>query len=624
MKNIPSVRVATMVFAVVVLVVVACSGETSSTSSVSSVGAGSSPSEPGASSSSTSEVSLSSLRDCPSPVSSLGDEGFGRVDWFSGRVEVPVDLPSESGVPDEEDVAGIRLVGLNPVYSLPVNAWPRFRVYAGEVDLGFELELRDSAGVVLSQPFLISADRSHFVRVRSSSGVFEEVFSVRVVDPPVYDSFAVKVDGRELAAVELSAHAPSVSVSGVCEGRVFEQHEQVRVAWQGQDEDGDRLTYKVFRSYNAGSSWSERTVSDFSGSQWDFLKFGADEEVLVAVSVSDGTRSTFAVTPAFRVAEHGPQVRIKSPVSGATFYGQQKFQLSAGVRDPDQNTFSAPHSRVWHSSLDGHLGDDLFINTSADQFTPGEHTITVVVTDKTGRQATDSISVNIGVGPPRSSPGFADSFAGRVSVHYNSDDTSAIQLKELDPVRTLPKQQSGWTYGLNPHQFGFELELRDNTGAAIRNIPFDTSYSLPVVDKLLLSGPIPPYTEWFRIRVLDPPDYASFAIKANGAEIAVINRSPNAPTVAIQNITENQSFTQDEDINITWTAQDQDQDPLTYKVFQSHDNGITWRARTRTDTEQTQWNDFDFQPTDQAKIAISVSDGTRSTFTTTPTFKIKL
>jgi len=540
----------------------------------------------------------------------VGDEGFGRVDWFSGRVEVPFD----------SDVDGVRLVELGRVYSFPGNAWPNFQTGGSGEDLGFALELRDSTGVVLSQPFLIGNDRLDVARGRSSS---VEVFDVRVVDPPVYDSFAVKVGGRELAVVERSPGVPSVSVSGVCEGRVFGQDEQVRVAWEGRDMDGDRLTYKVFRSYNAGGSWGERTISDFGGSRWDFLKFAADEEVMVAVSVSDGTRSTFAVTPTFRVAEHDPQVKILHPVSGASFYGKQEFRLLATSSDIDEGINFVGHldddAHVWSSNLDGHLGIGADIELSADKLTPGDHTITVVVTDKTGRQASDSINLEIRAERQDKEPVLVDWFVGAISVHHDSDDISAFGLEEL-AVYSLPIT-AGLEAPVSPKYWEFELELRDNSGASIRKIPFNIDYLLARADIKFVSGVYTPTRENFSVAMPDPPDYASFAINLGDIELATLERSPNAPTVSVQGISENQFFTQDDELEISWVGQDQDGDPLTFRVFTSHDAGQTWQRESNHDTDITGWDSFVFQATDQAKIAVATSDGTRSTFTITPTFQ---
>jgi len=553
------------------------------------------------------------LSDCPTQSLEISDNS-GLVDWFSGQVEVPYD----------DDVLGIRLVELNPVYSIPGDADLNFFKIGGW-DLEFILELRNSTGAcVLSKPFLISDDRFEYRRWQSEFEPFIEFFSTRVASPPDYTSFAIKLGNRELAVAERSAHTPTVSIQGIPQDQGFEENEPVSISWVGHDQDGDQLTYRVFRSYEAGGDWYERTSSNFEGTQWNFFNFKSTDDAGVAVAVSDGTRSTFSIAPAFRVSEHDPEVKIVRPVAGTVYYEQQQIPLRASSRDYDWSSIDRD-AHVWSSSIDGHLGIGKSIDMTADQLTLGGHIITVIATDETGRTGTDSIPVTIQATQQNAEPGLMHRFSGVVRVPRNSDDITVITLLELDSVYSLPKKTRSAREIYRPQDFGFELELRNSTGASIRNIPFNISTVPSHADPSLISGDYFPVTESFEVKVPDPPKYASFAIKAGSRELAVIERSAHTPTVTIEDIFENQVFKENEPFSISWQGHDQDGDTLTYRIFKSYDAGQTWLEDTNIyyDLEATQWDYIRFQATDQARIAVAASDGIRSTFAMTPIFQVK-
>lgn len=565
-----------------------------------------------------SQISAFAASDCPSQ--SLEEYGgFGRVDWFKGWVEVPV---------LDGNVSGFRVVELDPVYSLPYNTDLNFR-FSGDTRSRLELvlELQDSNGnCLLEKPVYTSNNRSRHPNDTSFEPVVER-FSTRVANPPDYASYAIRVGDRELVAVQLSEHAPTVAIPDVQEGQIFEQDQQVSVSWVGHDQDGDKLTYKVFRSYDAGQSWDERTITDNEGTKWDFLEFKTDEDARVAVVVSDGTRSALAVTPVFQVAERDPKVKIVSPVSGTTYYGQQKIQFASTDNNPnwDRGSHYASEWNVWSSSIDGYLGAGWFVNVSAEQLTPGDHIITVAVTDiVTGRTGTDSIPITIHEARQDIEPDFTDWFSGAVAVPLSSDETSIFELEGLAPVYSLPKIISVSARGFGWWDLGFTLELRDSTGSVIRSTPFYITSTATIVDPILRFGESILYQESFKFGIPDPPDYTSFAIKAGNTELAVIERSEHAPTVIIEGISENQVFELDDPISISWQGHDQDGDTLTYRIFISHDAGQTWELeKIFSSTDETQWNNFEFHATDEARIAVAASDRARSTFAMTPVFQVK-
>jgi len=112
------------------------------------------------------------------------------------------------------------------------------------------------------------------------------------------------------------------------------------------------------------------------------------------VSVSDGLRSGFAESAVLRVAKHAPRAQIESPASGAVSAESQGFVLEASGYDKEDGSLGF-NAFSWASSIDGNLGIGRYMVFSADQLTPGAHTITVTATDSSGLTSTATVSITI-------------------------------------------------------------------------------------------------------------------------------------------------------------------------------------------------------------------------------------
>jgi len=87
-------------------------------------------------------------------------------------------------------------------------------------------------------------------------------------------------------------------------------------------------------------------------------------------------------------------VQVESPASGAALAESQGFMLEASGYDKEDGSLGF-NAFSWASSIDGNLGIGRYMVFSADQLTPGTHTITVTATDSTSlaTTATDSTSL---------------------------------------------------------------------------------------------------------------------------------------------------------------------------------------------------------------------------------------
>jgi len=210
-----------------------------------------------------------------------GFEGDGGASGVSDTSSLDDDKEAEDGVA-HVFVGGMYFpvtVGVVPlgvsvrVYAEPLSVDPSS--YEGERDFmegDFVLVLRSGGVGVLERSFRV--DRPVFFREGrpvwgrlprpgsvGDGGVLPVVdfagFTVRVADPPVYDSFAVFWAGRELFTAERPVSAPRAEVLGVSEGQVFNAWDGIELCLDGVDigGDGDSLSFRVYYSTDGGDTY---------------------------------------------------------------------------------------------------------------------------------------------------------------------------------------------------------------------------------------------------------------------------------------------------------------------------------------------------------------------------------
>ncbi len=216
--------------------------------------------------------------------------------------------------------------------------------------------------------------------------------------------------------------------------------------------------------------------------------------------------------------------------------------------------------------------------------------------------------------------GFADWFFGDVSLPV--EEPSHVELVELHPVFAFPRNTELFHVSIYPADFGVVLELRDSTGAGIMEVP------LPISGYSTVSNIMPPiveYRERFSVLVPDPPEYASFSVKLDGRELATVERSANMPTVSVLGVCENQFVAKGDEIDISWIGEDLDGDQLYYRILKSLDGGQTWDDDGHGNFERTELSLaslFSWRGSDEARVAIAVSDGVNATVSATPVFQV--
>jgi len=211
----------------------------------------------------------------------------------------------------------------------------------------------------------------------------------------------------------------------------------------------------------------------------------------------------------------------------------------------------------------------------------------------------------------------SDLFSG--TIYFAECSATVVGSVSLDPVYSIPVRMNQEESA--SAESDYMLELRDASGSSIRNIPFEVreGHADPI------SGCSINFAD-FDFIVFDPPEYTSFAIKQEKLEVLVVERSANAPSVSVTGVNENQYFSNNETIDLFWVGSDEDNDSLTYKVLYSVDGGNSYKryfSLRKTSQTGSTINTARIPGSNRSRFGVSVSNGTRSSFTETPIFRLE-
>ena len=214
----------------------------------------------------------------------------------------------------------------------------------------------------------------------------------------------------------------------------------------------------------------------------------------------------------------------------------------------------------------------------------------------------------------------SDAFAGSVLLTGTAD-------VEFEPVFSSNRRVDCWrcispvASGGGDHIGGYVLELRDASGMAIRSVPFNVR--TVTGDGISADGTwFGVIRDSFEVVVNDPPVYESFAVMRDGVEVGSVSRSRNAPSISVSGPSSGDVFSNDETISVSWVGSDADGDDLVYRVYYSTDGGSFYRRMFYTKDTSKSFSATRLRDSSQARIGVSVSDGTRSAFAETPIFSV--
>ena len=167
------------------------------------------------------------------------------------------------------------------------------------------------------------------------------------------------------------------------------------------------------------------------------------------------------------------------------------------------------------------------------------------------------------------------------------------------------------------------LELLDASDSVLRSISFEAGE----IEITCETGPCPesaePSTALFGFHINDSPDYSKLRFSKHGNVFDTITRSASTPSIydLVVSIPEAQS--DNEEILLTWSATDDDNDDLLYVVFYISDSRGPFRVSSfRTDVTSMNISLDSLRGSNTAHIAVSVSDGLRTAFIESETFSV--
>lgn len=210
---------------------------------------------------------------------------------------------------------------------------------------------------------------------------------------PATRRIVLLLDGSVIAERRVSASAPTVVLRSPNGGEQLGASGLFTVSWQGQDPDGDGLSYTLQYSADGGRTWDTvgRNLAETSfdldlagvpGGRQSLLRVVASDGVLTAEDTSDQV---------FEVDGKAPYVGIGAPLDGAVLAGSERVRLRGLATDTEDGMLHGS-ALVWSSDRDGLLGSGESIDA---RLSVGQHRLTLTVDDSAGKQTVATVEVTI-------------------------------------------------------------------------------------------------------------------------------------------------------------------------------------------------------------------------------------
>lgn len=250
----------------------------------------------------------------------------------------------------------------------------------------YALRLEDAEGKVLAESaFDVSPLHSSPPKGVKHSLIRPRPFNLYVPWDSATARIVILKDNKELAQRVVSPHAPKISHLTLAEGKSMIGKQNL--SWKAIDEDGDKLTYSVWYSRDAGREWIPIAANlNVDALTIDFDQLPGASEALLRVLASDGVNtSQLATQKVFSVPPKGPQITISGLEDGANIDEGQDYLLRGSASSYEHGAITDSKAFVWEDKVSGKLGIGPWIVL---RLSPGEHTISLTVTDASGMAAT--------------------------------------------------------------------------------------------------------------------------------------------------------------------------------------------------------------------------------------------
>ena len=226
---------------------------------------------------------------------------------------------------------------------------------------------------------------------------FEQVspsFAAFLPKPDVPIAAVVVSDAAgEVGRREASPRPPEVEIIAPVSGELLDT-EEVTLAWNAGDPDGDPIVFDILYSADNGETWKALTVAYPNQSLTvPRSALAATNAGRLRVVASDGVHTAMAESEVFAVADNPPFLEILQPADGTFYSGDQLLPLEAVGFDPDVGALDGSQI-VWSSDINGDIAVGSRPELLASELSPGQHTLTVS-TSLPGLTASEQVQVII-------------------------------------------------------------------------------------------------------------------------------------------------------------------------------------------------------------------------------------
>ncbi len=199
--------------------------------------------------------------------------------------------------------------------------------------------------------------------------------------------------GEEITRLEASPGAPTVEILSPVGGEDWGSEGTQTIRWQAQDPEGDPLRFTVQASED-GERWITLALDLKDTDSFDLnVADLAGGSYFIRVLATDGFNTAEARTQApVTVGRKPPTVALTAPEDGAVFPRGEMVVVQGFATDLEDGEVPE-EAYLWTSSIDGELGTGSTL--WALELSPGEHEITLTVTDQDGMSASESVRITV-------------------------------------------------------------------------------------------------------------------------------------------------------------------------------------------------------------------------------------
>jgi hypothetical protein len=257
----------------------------------------------------------------------------------------------------------------------------------------YSIEVQDAAG----EPLLITPIFVSFINVEGEE-VETVYFNFQLPEQPGASKIVLKHGDQILDVIAVSENPPTVTVLAPNGGESWDGLQTIQ--WSADDPDGEPLSFTILYTPDDGNSWFPvaGNVQEYSH-EVDTSVLPGGEAARIRVITTDGFNTVHDDSDGtFTAAAQAPKVDIILPEDNEQFASGELISFRGDATDPDDGSLP-DESFIWsYDTTFFGMGRDV------DAVLPdGVHEVTLTVVDSQDYQATDTITVFVGVPAPQNS-----------------------------------------------------------------------------------------------------------------------------------------------------------------------------------------------------------------------------